>query len=157
MRLERVAHWAEIVANFGVIVTLVILILQVQENTQVLRSQAIASRAVPMFEPFVHEGPLPRILARIKEVDGPEPMVDALMERYSLSYADAASWSRHMSHVWTSLDAEYELVGGSEALANRIRSLLQASDQAVWFENGGARRAVSLDFLAYIETVSETP
>ena len=55
MKLERVAHWAEILGNFGVIVTLVLLALQIQDNTRTFRSQAIVERAAPLLEPFLSE------------------------------------------------------------------------------------------------------
>lgn len=84
MKIERAAHWVEILANIGVIVTLLLLILQVRDNTQTLRSQAIVQRAAPLLQPFVDKAPIPDILAQIKAVDGPEPMVQALMDRYGL-------------------------------------------------------------------------
>jgi len=154
VKLRRVAHWVEIIANVGVIATLLILILQVRDNTQVLRSQAIVQRAAPLLQPFIEQAPIPDILAQIKAVDGSEPMVQAYMDRYGLTYADGNSWARHVSQVWVSMEAEYALFGGSDFLDGRIRGLLSSQDQRIWYENGGAQRALSDVFLEYVEEVS---
>ena len=154
MRLERIAHWAEIVGNFGVIVTLVILIFQVRDNTQALMSQAILQRGAPLTEPYVWGTQLPSILAKVKEVDGADPIPQAFMDRYDLTYEESVIWERHMNSIWTSMAAEYALLGESETLALRVRTLLSNADQLLWFETGGARMlGAQPEFLSYVEAV----
>ena len=111
MKLERVAHWAEILGNFGVVVTLVLLVLQIQDNTQALRSRAIVERADALLQPFLSESQVPSILAKIKAFDEPEPVAQAYVERYGLTYEEGAVWLRHVTSVWTSLEAEYFRIG----------------------------------------------
>ena len=90
MNLDRMARWAEILGNFGVVVTLVLLILQIQDNTQALRGQAVLDRAATLTQPFLGESSVPEILGKIKAVDGPEPAVQAYMDRYALTYEEGA-------------------------------------------------------------------
>jgi hypothetical protein len=151
VRLERAAHWAEILANFGVVVTLVILIFQVGDNTRALRGQAILDRGAAFTEPFLSESAAPTVLSKIKAVDGPEPLVQAYMERYDLTYEEGALWSRHQHSIWTSLEAEYAVLGESDELSNRIRILIPWADTDLWFENGGPEWLSTPGFRGYIE------
>lgn len=156
MKLERVAHWAEIFANVGVIVTLVLLMLQVRDNTRALEGQAILQRGAAFTDPFLSESAAPEVLAKIKAVDGLEPAVAAYMERYDLTYAEAALWLRHLLSLWTSLEAEYAVLGDSEELSQRIRVLLPFPDQEIWFDNGGPEWLSTPGFRAYIERLRAT-
>ena len=155
MRLERAVHWAEILGQVGVIVTLVILILQIRDNTRVLKSQAIMQREAPLTEHFLGESPLPSILAKIKAVDGPEPTVQPFIERYGLSLEESVAWTRHVQSVWNAMAAEYAILGESEMLAQRINGLLGAADHLLWLETGGARRLGDPDFAAYVNEVRQ--
>ena len=151
MKIERVSHWVEILANLGVIVTLVLLMLQVRDNTRALEGQAIVQRGQAFTEPFLSESTAPAVIAKIKAVDGSEPVVDAYMERYGLTYAEGAVWLRHTFSIWTSLEAEYAVLGESEDLSQRIRILLPFPEQEIWFEHGGPEFLSTPGFKAYIE------
>jgi len=151
VKVERVSHWVEIVANFGVIVTLVLLMLQVRDNTRALEGQAILQRGAAFTEPFLSESAAPEILAKIKAVDGSEPVVAAYIERYGLTYAEASVWLRHVLSIWTSLEAEYAVLGESPDLANRIQILFPFPDQEIWFDNGGPDFLSTPQFRDYVE------
>jgi len=151
MKLERAAHAVEISANVGVIVTLVLLMLQVRDNTRALEGQSILQRGAAFQEPFVSESEVPAVLAKIKAVDGPEPSVTAYMDRYGLTYEEAAIWTRHVWSVWTSLEAEYAVLGESPELSQKIRILLPFPDQEVWIESGGADWFNTPGFREYVE------
>lgn len=151
MKLERVAHWAEILANVGVIVTLVLLSFQVRDNTRALEGQAILQRGAAFTDPFLSESAAPAVLAKIKAVDGFEPAVGAYMDRYDLTYEEGALWLRHVLSLWTSLEAEYAVLGESAELGQRIKVLLPFPDQQIWFENGGPEWLSTPGFRDYIE------
>jgi hypothetical protein len=156
MRAERVAHWVEIFANIGVIVTLMVLILQVADNTRALRGQAIAERGAAFTEPFLLESMVPGVLAKIKAVDGPEPVVQALMDRYNLTYEEGAVWTRHIFSTWTSLEAEFAVLGASDELGGRIQILLPFPDIELWFEHGGSDWLSTPGFRDYVEGLRAT-
>ena len=151
MRLERTAHWAEILANFGVIVTLVLLMLQVRDNTRALEGQAILQRGAAFTDPFLSESQLPSVLATVKTVDGIEPIVDAYMDRYDLTYEEGAVMARHVWSLWTSLEAAYAVLGETEELGQQIRILLPFPDQEIWLEHGGPDWIGTPGFRDYVQ------
>ena len=151
MKLDTTARWAEVLGNIGVVVTLVLLLVQIQDNTQVLRSQAFVDRGAALNEPFLSATELPAIIAKIKAVDGEHPMIRAYMDRYDLSYAEGEIWSRHVLSQWITLEAEYTMVGDSPALASRVSQFLGFPDQQIWFENGGPAWLSNPDFRTYMD------
>lgn len=151
MNVDRAARWAEVLANFGVIVTLVVLIIQVQDNTRSLRSQAIMERGSVFTEPFFSsESLLPTTLAKIKAVDGPETMAAAYMDRYGLTYEEGVAWTRHKLAAWTSLEAEHAVFGPSPGLSDRIRILFPFPDQQVWLNGDGLDWLSTAEFRDYV-------
>ena len=151
MKLDTTARWAEVLGNIGVVVTLVLLLVQIQDNTQVLRGQAFFDRGTALNEPFLRATELPAIIAKIKAVDGESPMIRAYMDRYDLSYAEGEIWSRHVLSMWITLEAEYTMVGDSPELTSRVSQFLEFPDQQIWFENGGQDWLSSPDFRTYMD------
>ena len=70
IKLERWVELAEITASIGGMVTLVILIIDVRENTRAIDRQVQPERMSLLGEPFVSSPDIPRIYAAIKAVDG---------------------------------------------------------------------------------------
>jgi len=155
MKLERAAHWAEIFGNLGVVVTLVFLVLQVADNSRAIRSQALFERNKAITAPFLVESDLPEILAKIKAADGPEPWAQAFMDKYGLTYAETAVFGRAIMQLWSTLEAEYVLVGDSEGLARRIRVLLKFPDNQLWYQTGGVDWLNSDEFRAYVKETAQ--
>lgn len=153
MNLERASRWIEIVANLGVIVTLLLLVAEVRAGTLAQTRQSYLDRSNAMNAPFFGDGPLPSILAAIKEVDGwaASPAEEALATQYDLSIEDAIVWARHLSMVLGSLDADYQVEGATQALTNRVRILLASPDiQTMWRYN---RSLFSEAFQAFVEQI----
>jgi hypothetical protein len=136
MKLERWAHWAEIGASVAVVASLLLLVQQVRQNTVMLERQIALDRATAFNAPFLDDSPLADILARIKVVDGPEPVEEALMTRYDLEYAEAVRWVRHLALVWTALEADFVANGRSDPLDGVAWSLLGSPDNRLYWENG---------------------
>lgn len=157
MKIERIALWGQVLGNLGVVATLVFLALEVRDNSKALRSRAFLERNATLAQPFLSDSELPAVLAKIKSVDGPEPLEESYMRRYELSYSEAAIWTRHIVALWTTLEAEYALLGHSEGLRDRIRLLLAYPDQALFFDGGGLDWLSSSDFRSYVERVAAEP
>jgi hypothetical protein len=136
MKLERWAHWAEIGASVAVVASLLLLVQQVRQNTVMLERQIALDRATAFNAPFLDDSPLADILGRIKVVDGPEPVEEALMTRYDLEYAEAVRWVRHLALVWTALEADFVANGRSDPLDGVAWSLLGSPDNRLYWENG---------------------
>ncbi|MEJ2678635.1 MAG: hypothetical protein P8174_06115 [Gemmatimonadota bacterium] len=152
MKLEQWSHWAEITASVAIFVSLIILVQEVRYNTLILERQAVLDRAAAFNGAFLEDSPLPSILTRIKEVDGFEPLEKALVERYDISYEQAVQWGRHLSLLWTVLEAEYHAKGPSDALGGIAYSLLGSPDNQLFWDNGGPQ-VMSGEFRQYVAAI----
>lgn len=153
MKIDRIAPWIEMLANLGVIVSLIFLVAEVRNNTEVLQINAAEDRTAALNRPLLTNPALAEILSKIKAVDGSEPIVDAFVERYDLNYAEATMFIRYLGDLWTGLDSEFTQLGRSDALAHRIRQLLVFPDQALWFEAGGPDWFMSQAFQSYVRSL----
>lgn len=157
MKLDRAANWVEIVANVGVIITLVLLVAEVRNNTLALERQTLIDRSGAMNDAFLENPVMPEILANIKALDGWESAgyakgvayETAFAERYDVPIEQGIVWARFLSMLWSGLNADYTLLGESEELARRIRLLLQFPDQQLFWKHLPA--VLTEDFRAYVE------
>lgn len=154
MKLERGAHWAEIGASVAVVASLLFLVQQVRQNTLMLERQFALDRATAFNSAYLEESRLPEILARVKEVDGAEPVEVAFVQRYGLAYEDAVRWARHLALVWTVLESDFSANGRSDALDAVAWSLLRSPDNRLFWESGGPQ-ITSPEFRTYLEGLRE--
>jgi hypothetical protein len=134
MKLQQWAHWAEITASFAVVVTLILLIQEVQGNTRAIERQAALDRASALNSPFLDNAQLASVLAKIKAVDGQDPIPEAYVERYSLTQEEAIIWERHVWQVWSGFQADFLEGGPSEDLIRILQLLLQEPDHQLYWE-----------------------
>lgn len=137
MTLEKWAHWAEIVASGAVIVTLVVLVQEVRGNTRALERQADLDRAAALTTPFFEAPELASILAKIKSVDGADPVVQALSDRYGLTSEEAILWERHLWRVWLEHEADFSRTGPSGELQAWIKGALATPDNRLYWDLRG--------------------
>ena len=149
MKLDRWAHWAEIGASIAVVASLLLLVQQVRQNTLMLERQIALDRATAFNTPFLEESELPEILTRIKAVDGPEPVEEAFVERYDLTYEQSARWVRHLALIWTALESDFHLNGRSDALDAVAWTLLGSADNRLYWQNG-APQITDGEFRGYV-------
>ena len=149
-RLGRTAQWMEILANLGVIVSLVFLVSEVSENTRTLKVQANQERSTALNRPLLENPQLSQILTKIKAVDGSEPPIEAFMASYELTYAEGTIWVRYLSEMWSSLNTECQQLGPSDGIRERIVQLLAFRDQQLWFSTGAPDWVLSDDFAEYV-------
>jgi hypothetical protein len=152
MTLERWSHWAEIGASVAVVLTLLLLVQQVRQNTLMLERQVALDRATAFNAPYLGESEFPAILEQIKTVDGPEPVEQAFVARYDLTYQQAIRWVRHLALVWTALESDYVANGRSDPLDAVAWSLLGSRDNQLYWENG-APQITNGGFRQYVSTL----
>jgi hypothetical protein len=156
MKLDRWAQLAEIAASIAVVATLIILTLEIRDNTRALEGQAVRERSAALSEAYVRSPLIPSILAKVKEVDGPEPAETALMDRYDLSYEEAAIYGRFLGQILTGLEAEYLSVGPSPGLRDRIQLLFLFPDVRLNWD-AGAPVVQDEKFREYVAKLRELP
>lgn len=152
MKLQRVAQWAEIVASLAVVVTLVVLVREVQGNTQALERQADLDRASALTNPFFSAPRLASVLARIKAVDGVDPLPQAFMDRYDLAHEDAILWERHLWFLWLEHEADFERSGPSPKLEAWIAGALASPDNRLYWETMGPHSGAG--FRSYVDRIA---
>lgn len=152
MKLEKWAQWAEIVASAAVIVTLVVLVGEVRGNTLALERQADLDRATALNTPFFYAPELASVLARIKAVDGQDPLPQALMDRYELTAEEAILWERHLWQVWLQHEADFERGGPSSKLDGWIAAALATPDNLLYWQVMG--RGSGAEFRAYVDGIA---
>ena len=155
MNLKQTANWAEIIASAAVIASLVFLIFEVRENTRALDRQAIRDQSTILNAPFVGDPKIPAILAKVKEIDGPEPGEQALIDRYGMSYEEAAIYGRYVSANFNGLEAEFALSGASPRLQERIQLLLSFPDVQLALK--WAPQLSSEEFIEYVDELRDAP
>lgn len=149
MKLQQWAHLAEIVGSFAVVVTLVILVQEVRGNTGALERQADLDRAEALTAPFFSHPRLASVLAKIKEVDGTDPLPQAFVDRYGITQEEAILWERHLWLVWLEHEADFQRGGATPELAAWIRGALTTTDNRLYWRHRGP--AVEPGFRAFVD------
>jgi hypothetical protein len=133
MKTEKLAHWAEIISSLVVVITLIFLIHEVQRNTTALERQSEMDRNASLTTPFFEAPELSSVMAKIKAVDGPDPLPQALMERYGLTYEEADLWGRLMYGMWFGVEADFDALGPEE-VEDMLRTLFSTADNRLFWE-----------------------
>jgi len=155
MNLQAWAQRAEIVASCAVVITLIFLIAEVRNNTLAIERQATLDRTESLASPFLTNPELARVLAKVKKVDGAEPLTRALSERYALTAEESILWARHLHAVWHGLEADYLYSGPSEWLDRYVKGLLLFPDGQIYWQYENAWH--DADFRSYVERTRENP
>jgi hypothetical protein len=156
MKLQSWARWIEIIANIAVVASVLFLSLEIRKNTKVIQAQSINDRSAAINKPFINSPLIPSILEKIKNVDGPEPGENVLMERYGVSYQEASIWGRYLSSILSGLEAEYLRDGPTQSLQERIQLLFLFPDFYLNYDSGHPQNQHS-GFIDYIEEVRKLP
>jgi len=146
LKLKKLALAAEIVASFGVIITLVLLLLEVRGNTLTMERQIEMAHFETLFTPFIEPSVLLSAMTKIKTVDGSEVDVAAFMATYDMSEAEAIAWSRFQLIMWAGIQQRFVYDGPSDRLAAEIRKLMNHPDVALFLKHSH----FSEEFTAYI-------
>jgi hypothetical protein len=140
---------AEAAGLVAIIASLVVLIVEVRENTLAVGRQTAIDRVAAATAPFF-ESDLASILVKIKAVDATgASYLATYMDVYDLSHEEAILWDRHLWYVWGVLEAEYAADGASEELDNQISILLINRDNQIYVE-GVINFRFSSEFREYV-------
>ena len=149
LKLKKLALAAEVVASFGVIITLVLLLLEVRGNTLTMERQIEMTHFKTLFTSFIEPSVLMSAMTKIKAVDGSEVDVAAFMATYDMSEAEAIAWSRFQLIIWAGIQQRFVYDGPSDRLAAEIRQLMKFPDVALFLKHS----QFSEELTAYIEQV----
>lgn len=158
MKLKLWVDIAEITASLAVVATLGLLVVQINQSNKIELSQSAIRQAQWDAQMFLLSDDLPDISAKIKMVDGYDLV--PWMEKYNLSYAEAAVWNRWLVLLWRGVELDYILNGPSDDFAQSIRDMASWPDQQL-FVRGAFFPGASFfreDFTNYvISSTAEAP
>mgnify|MGYP001816494569 CR=1 FL=1 len=132
MKIRIWVDIAEITASLAVVATLGLLVVQINQSNDIEQRQSILRQAQWDAEMFLLSDELPSILSKIKAVDGYD--LQPWMERYELSYAEAASWVRWLTLMWRGWELDYMTNGPSNGLEQAIRDTANWPDQKLYMQ-----------------------
>ena len=144
---------AEIVSGLAIIVTLVILIQEVKNNTNTIQLQIAEQGSAAANMPFINPESLPDIYAKIKEIDSDQldEIVKLYVDKYGMSVQEAIQWSRFVGMSWRVEENNFVINGPSDELALRINAILTRRDQKLYYDTNSFL-GVASGFRRYIET-----
>ena len=105
MKLENLASISEIFSSIAIVITLIVLVFEVQGNTAALQRQIEndrASRLSTKDSPYI-----PNILTKIREVHGVGMVEEAYVEKYDLSYEEASRIRDYYAEIWRGYEADF--------------------------------------------------
>lgn len=131
----RLANWAEVVETGVILFSLVLLILEVRDNTRALKLQAYMDRAEAHVRPYFDVEDFDRVYAKIKAVDTefPEAAILAFQDRYEMTQREALLWVRHMDDLWLNFEGDYLYGADRETLASDLATYLSFPDQQMYY------------------------
>ena len=132
MKLRLWVDIAEIAASLAVLATLGLLVVQISQSNDIEKRQSVMRQTQWDAQMFLLSDNLPNILAKIKAVDGYD--VQPFMERYDLSYAEAAAWNRWLTLMWRGMELDYMMNGPSEQFEQVIRNTVAWPDQQLFVQ-----------------------
>ena len=134
MKIEKVSAWAELLASIAVVVTLVVLVLEVQATNVALERQAALDGVSGFTDAFFEAPVLADVLAKIKAVDGTDPIQDGLVARYGLTVPEAIIWSRHLWVVWSGVEADFLIRGDQPEIRAMVSVLKGSPDNEIYLQ-----------------------
>ena len=152
MKLEKWALVAEIIGGAAIIVSLLVLIQEVRQNTDVQNRQIQIARFLNYTDSFIDPMAATEVYAKVKAIDGPEPLAAAFADRYGLSPAEAVLWSRLVSRSFFYWQSDFEFGGESESLAAELRFIPSYPDAMLAFQIN-EDNLLTPEFKAYVESV----
>ena len=139
---------ADMAGAVAVIGTVIYLARQIRESTESQLRGMRNRHEDAVSGDLIGSSDLARILTQIKDIDGHSPLVEALVERYELSYEDANRWVRYLMRMWFGMHTDYKFGIADD---KGIRAAFFYPDQVLFWKH--AKMAFSPDFVEHVEKI----
>lgn len=152
MKFKKWVPIAEIVASVAVVISLGFLIFEIRQNTNTLELELERERVLQATDIYLNEPRLAEIYAKVKAVDGLEPLAAAYVELYDLTPADAVLWARNISRgVWLNHN-QFIQSGPSNDLERWVKSSMLYPDVRLAIELN-EDELLTPEFIDYIGSI----
>lgn len=151
-KLQRYALVTEIVGGLAVLLSLIILIIEVRENTEESRRTNLIQLTTAPLVPYLQYPEIRRISSEISEPYENSGLPSVFEEEFNISREDSQLYARYLGYSWRIRESEY-LYGNSEPEvfeASMLFALRSREDQLYW-EHVPA--VFQPEFVAYIQNL----
>ena len=152
MKIKEWAPVAEVIASVAVVITLIALIVEIRQGALMQEQQMQMDRIAILNDPFLSSPELATVYAKVKAVDGLEPVAEAFIERYELTVEEAVLWSRLVQSVWQTWQSQYLFGGPSEELESNIRDIFHYPDVQIVYQTN-EDGMLKPEFIAYVDSI----
>ena len=154
MNREQKKDVIETIGMVAIVASLIFLGLEVRQNTNTQERAMQMERITSYADIYLNQPVLGDIFAKVKEVDGPEPLAAAFVDRYKLTTAEAVLWSRLVSRSIWIIQAQFLSDGPSEQLGRELNGLLEYWDFRKAFELN-EDGFLSPEFVDYVNSIDD--
>ena len=133
MKIREINDWLSLIANLGVLVGLVFLVLELNHNSKLAEREIAILKADSLHGTFVTSDFLSEAITKVTAVQGTPGVVTAYMKTYDMTEQEAYRYWRYLLVGWLYEEAEW-IYRGRNTEACEI-GLLRFLDQQILFEN----------------------
>ena len=133
-KLQKYALVTEIVGGLAVLLTLIILILEVRENTEESRRTNLIQLTTAPLVPYLENPDIRRISSKISESYENVGLPTVFEKEFGISREDSQLYARYLGYSWRIRESEY-LYGNSEPevfRASMLFALRNLEDRLYW-------------------------
>ena len=143
-------QYLDAIVGISVVLSLIVLIIEVRDNSLALERQVYAERVASVAAPLISTTHLLSAYRKVKTKDGWEPTIQNLMDEYGMEPEEAIAWSRMLLGIWRGLENDYLTLGDSETLRTSVGNLLYFPDNRLYWQDN--REWFDPGFRAIVET-----
>ena len=141
MTTNKLQKWtvsAEILGGIAILVTLIVLILEVRENTETNRRTNMIQLTTAPVNAYLSNPNIQSVSNKVSEAGRASPVIDIFQTEFNLTYEEARLYSSYMGYSWRIRESEY-LYGTTEPelFRENIKLYLRAIGDRVYWENNG--------------------
>jgi len=154
MNRDQRRDLVEAVGLVAIVASLVFLGLEIRQNTLTQEREMQMERVLSYADVYLNQPVLADIYAKVKEVDGLEPLAAAFVDRYQLTPAESVLWARNTSRIMWIIHAQFLSDGPSDQLERELKGLLLYPDFRMAFDLN-EDSMLSPEFIEYANSISD--
>ena len=149
--MEKLNTWLTLMANFGVLIGIVFLALEIQQNNSLLERDITLSQQAVSNGQFINSEYLPAILNKINGATGSGGFDQDYIDEFDLTPEEEATrWARYINQIWRESEANWEALGRSDEICRSMAvSLRRGRDHEIYWE--ARQEAYNPEFKSCVE------
>ena len=151
-KLQKITLLTEMIGGVAVLLTLIILIVEVRENTEASRRANLIQLTTAPLNAYLDNPDVQAISSKIADGAEGSRLPTELQDEFGLTHEEAHLYARYLGYTWRIRESEY-LFGNSEPAVFRQNMIfyLNNPEDKVYWEYGQA--PYHPEFRAYIDGI----